>query len=125
MHEQITRQPLAVVAVALRQADHAGDRAQNDAVWSRPELSIHLRRTHSYGANTSGTTLVRYRTSGVTNDSYFVESSSGDNEPRRTSTKGIADGVAALGRRWTANEILANQERQAQTVSARLVSEAV
>ncbi|HVT01896.1 MAG TPA: TonB-dependent receptor [Thermoanaerobaculia bacterium] len=63
--------------------EYAGDRAQNNAIWSRPDLSAHLRRTQSYGAKTTGTTLLRYRSSSVSNDSYFVESSSGENELRR------------------------------------------
>lgn len=63
--------------------EYAGDRAQNHAVWSRPDFSAHLRYLHDFSNLLGSSTLVRYRTSGVSNDSFFVESSSGNGEPRR------------------------------------------
>lgn len=54
--------------------EYAGDRAQNHAVWSRPDLSAHIRLARPLGDRVRGTTLVRYRTSGVSSDSDFVES---------------------------------------------------
>jgi outer membrane cobalamin receptor len=54
--------------------EYAGDRSLNHAVWSRPDASAYLRYTHAFGARVNGTTLARYRSDGVSNDSFFVES---------------------------------------------------
>ncbi|HXG57920.1 MAG TPA: TonB-dependent receptor [Thermoanaerobaculia bacterium] len=54
--------------------EYAADRSQNHAVWSRPDLSAHVRLTRPFGERTRGATLLRYRTSDVSSDSYFVES---------------------------------------------------
>lgn len=62
--------------------EYAGDRAQNHAVWSRPDFSAHLRYQHRFSDASGSTTLVRYRSSGVSNDSYFVENSANNGEPR-------------------------------------------
>lgn len=62
--------------------EYAGDRAQNHAVWARPDFSAHLRYQHRFSGQLASTTLVRYRSSDVSNDSTFVENSAGDGEPR-------------------------------------------
>lgn len=54
--------------------EYAGDRAQNNAVWSRPELSVYARQVRALNERVKSTTLARYRSSGVSNDSFFVES---------------------------------------------------
>ena len=54
--------------------EYAADRAQNHAVWSRPDASAYLRWTRPLGEKIRGTTMVRYRSSGVSDDSYFTES---------------------------------------------------
>ncbi|HEV8267271.1 MAG TPA: TonB-dependent receptor, partial [Thermoanaerobaculia bacterium] len=54
--------------------EYAGDRAQNNAVWARPEWSLFLRARRTLRRDLVSTTLVRYRRSDVSNDSYFVES---------------------------------------------------
>jgi outer membrane receptor for ferrienterochelin and colicins len=52
---------------------YTGDRAQNDAIWSRPETSGHLRARVALGPRVTSTTLLRARRSSVTNDSFFLE----------------------------------------------------
>jgi outer membrane cobalamin receptor len=54
--------------------EYAADRAQNHAVWSRPDASAYLRWTRPLGERMRATTMVRYRSSGVSEDSYFTES---------------------------------------------------
>jgi outer membrane cobalamin receptor len=49
------------------------DAVQPHAVWSRPQLSAHLRHVQAFSSQFSSSTLVRYRESSVSNDSYFVE----------------------------------------------------
>jgi outer membrane receptor for ferrienterochelin and colicins len=53
--------------------EYTGDRAQNDAIWSRPDTSVHLRVRRALGTRTTSTTLLRYRWSGVSADSTFLE----------------------------------------------------
>jgi outer membrane receptor for ferrienterochelin and colicins len=53
--------------------EYPGDVAQNDATWGRPEYSIHVRQTARLSPTVSSTSLVRYRRSDVSNDSYFVD----------------------------------------------------
>ena len=55
-------------------SEYAADQVQNHAVWARPELSLHARIRHSYSETISGTTMLRYRTSGVDPSSNFLES---------------------------------------------------
>lgn len=52
---------------------YPGDLVQNNAVWARPDLSFHLRRTEQLADWITSTTLIRYRESGVRPDSYFVD----------------------------------------------------
>lgn len=54
--------------------EYAADRAQNHAVWSRPDASAYLRWTRPLGEKMRATTMIRYRSSGVSEDSYFTES---------------------------------------------------
>lgn len=54
--------------------EYPGDRSQNDVIWSRPDTSFFLRAQKALSPAVSSSTLLRYRTSGVSNDSYFVES---------------------------------------------------
>jgi outer membrane receptor for ferrienterochelin and colicins len=65
--------------------EYAGDRAQNNAVWSRPDVSAYLRYHHRMDDRITSTSFVRYRTSGVSNDSDFVNSTPGtDANPQQT-----------------------------------------
>lgn len=57
--------------------EYAGDEAQTNGVWSRPDLSAFLRFQKKLSPAVSSSTLLRYRSSGVSNDSYFVESFAG------------------------------------------------
>lgn len=52
---------------------YPGDLVQNNAVWARPDLSFHMRRSENLFENLTSTTLLRYRESGVRPDSYFVD----------------------------------------------------
>jgi outer membrane receptor for ferrienterochelin and colicins len=54
--------------------EYAADRAQNHAIWSRPDASAYLRWTRPLGEKMRATTMIRYRSSGVSEDSYFTES---------------------------------------------------
>jgi outer membrane receptor protein involved in Fe transport len=51
---------------------YAGDTVQNDGRWREPELALALQADHRWGA-WQGSSRVRYRESGVADDSYFVE----------------------------------------------------
>ncbi|MGK2859268.1 MAG: TonB-dependent receptor plug domain-containing protein, partial [Thermoanaerobaculia bacterium] len=62
--------------------EYAADQAQNNAFWSRPELSAFVRDSRELSRAVRATTTVRYRSSDVENDSYFVASASGNGEPR-------------------------------------------
>ncbi len=53
--------------------EYAADLVQNNSVWRRPELSLSLRHNQSFGSKVSATSLIRYRRSDVSNDSYFVD----------------------------------------------------
>ena len=57
--------------------EYAGDRVQNDAVWARPEYSLSLRTQRPLSASVRSSSLLRYRRSDVSNDSYFLESAPG------------------------------------------------
>ncbi|MFC1853768.1 TonB-dependent receptor plug domain-containing protein [candidate division CSSED10-310 bacterium] len=52
---------------------YAADLVQNNSVWKRPEYSLYFRHHQPFGEKVSSTTLLRYRRSDVTNDSYFVD----------------------------------------------------
>ena len=62
--------------------EYAADQAQNNAFWSRPELSAFVRDSRELLDGVRATTTVRYRTSDVENDSYFVAAASGNGAPR-------------------------------------------
>ncbi len=65
--------------------EYAGDRSLNHTVWSRPDFSTYLRYRHELSPRITSTSFVRYRTSGVSPDSYFVESFPGtDANPQQT-----------------------------------------
>src|SRR6185369_2618373 len=65
--------------------EYAGDRSLNHTVWSRPDFSTYLRYKHRMSERLTSTSFVRYRTSGVSNDSFFVQSFPGTfDEPRQT-----------------------------------------
>ncbi|MFN4292377.1 MAG: TonB-dependent receptor plug domain-containing protein [Permianibacter sp.] len=51
---------------------YAADAAQNRAVWAEPDLAVSLRQRHR-GEHWQGNTVLRYRESGVADDSYFLE----------------------------------------------------
>jgi outer membrane receptor for ferrienterochelin and colicins len=53
--------------------EYAADKVQNNAVWAREERSLTLRRTDALGSKLTSSTLLRYRSSAITNDSYFVD----------------------------------------------------
>jgi outer membrane receptor for ferrienterochelin and colicins len=53
--------------------EYAADKVQNNAIWAREERSLTLRRTDALGRKLTSSTLLRYRSSGITNDSYFVD----------------------------------------------------
>jgi outer membrane receptor for ferrienterochelin and colicins len=53
--------------------EYAADKAQNNAIWAREERSLTLRRTDALGDKLTSSTLLRYRSSDITNDSYFVD----------------------------------------------------
>lgn len=53
--------------------EYAADRAQNDAIWKRPDLSLYARHTRNINAELTSRTLIRYRESDVANDSFFIE----------------------------------------------------
>ena len=54
--------------------EYAGDRSLNHTVWSRPDVSAYLRYKHHLSDRLTSTSFVRYRTSDVSNDSFFVQS---------------------------------------------------
>jgi outer membrane receptor protein involved in Fe transport len=60
--------------------EYAGDRSLNHTVWSRPDFSTYLRYKHRLSERVTSTSFVRYRTSGVSNDSFFVQSFPGDEQ---------------------------------------------
>lgn len=53
--------------------EYAADRAQRQATWARPERSVHLRLARRLSDRLSSATLLRYRESGVSSDSFFLE----------------------------------------------------
>lgn len=57
--------------------EYAADQAQNKAVWARPDYTLFLRARGDLGPTVSSTSLVRYRRSDVSNDSYFAVSTPG------------------------------------------------
>jgi outer membrane receptor for ferrienterochelin and colicins len=61
--------------------EYAADRVQNNAVWSRPDMSIYLRNKHKLSERLSGQTMARYRRSDVENESFFLESNPGPTAP--------------------------------------------
>ncbi|TAE27377.1 MAG: TonB-dependent receptor [Candidatus Kapaibacterium sp.] len=58
--------------------EYASDKVQPNGIWSRPQWSIHARHVQDFSDKFSSTTLLRYRESDVSNDSYFVEGYEGD-----------------------------------------------
>lgn len=62
--------------------EYAADQAQNNALWSRPELSAFVRDSRLLRDEVRATTTLRYRTSDVENDSFFVAAASGNGAPR-------------------------------------------
>ncbi|MDX1632646.1 MAG: TonB-dependent receptor, partial [Thermoanaerobaculia bacterium] len=80
--------------------EYAADRAQNLAVWRRPDLGIHLRWQTEVGERLWSSTLLRYRESDVDEESFFVEAFEVDVEegdPRRVDVSVWA----AENRSWT------------------------
>jgi len=61
--------------------EYPADRAQNNAVWSRPDLSAFVRDRREIRAGVNATTTLRYRESGVSNDSFFIENISPQGAP--------------------------------------------
>lgn len=57
--------------------EYAGDQSQNHAVWARPDYTLFVRAGHALSPTLSSSTLVRYRRSDVSSDSYFVVSEPG------------------------------------------------
>ncbi len=58
--------------------EYPADRSQSDGVWARPEASAHLRLTRDLGPRVRSQTLLRYRSSDVDNDSYWLEGWNGE-----------------------------------------------
>lgn len=56
---------------------YPGDKAQNNGVWSRPDLAGFLRFKTALSAAVNSSLLVRYRQSDLSNDSLFLTSSPG------------------------------------------------
>lgn len=54
--------------------EYAGDRSLNHTVWARPDFSAYLRYKHRLSERLTSTSFVRYRTSDVSNASFFVQS---------------------------------------------------
>jgi outer membrane receptor protein involved in Fe transport len=52
--------------------EYAGDKAQNDASWKRPELGAFARLERPLSDALSSRTLMRYRRSDVSSDSFFL-----------------------------------------------------
>jgi outer membrane cobalamin receptor len=63
--------------------EYPTDKVQPNAVWSRPQYSVHLRHVQEFSSNFSSTTLMRYRQSDISNDSYFVEGYAGNSRGDR------------------------------------------
>jgi outer membrane cobalamin receptor len=63
--------------------EYTGDRGQNNAVWSRPDLTGFVRVKKALSAVLDSSLLVRYRRSDVANDSYFLDSFNGVDEAGR------------------------------------------
>jgi outer membrane receptor for ferrienterochelin and colicins len=61
--------------------EYAADRAQNDAIWKRPELGAWGRLERKLSDSVSSRTLVRYRRSDVSSDSFFVAANDAPSEP--------------------------------------------
>jgi outer membrane receptor for ferrienterochelin and colicins len=57
--------------------EYAADRAQNHAVWSRPDFSAYLKMNRALSDRVRSAMMVRYRTSDVSSDSDFLESLTG------------------------------------------------
>ena len=52
---------------------YAGDRVQNDARWTRRELSIYARHTARLTTWLDSRTTLRYRENGIPNDTYYID----------------------------------------------------
>lgn len=52
--------------------EYAADRAQNDAIWKRPELGLFARFEQPLSKELKSRTLLRYRKSDLSGDSFFV-----------------------------------------------------
>jgi outer membrane receptor for ferrienterochelin and colicins len=52
---------------------YPGDKVQNNAIWARPEYSLALRQSSPLGTKVTSDSLLRYRRSDVSNDSYYVD----------------------------------------------------
>ena len=52
---------------------YPGDRVQNNAVWARPEFSLSLRQRSNLSTSVTSDSLLRFRRSDVSNDSFFVD----------------------------------------------------
>lgn len=61
--------------------EYPGDRAQNNAVWSRPDVSAYVRDRREVRPGVRMTTTLRYRESGVSNDSFFIENAAAQGTP--------------------------------------------
>lgn len=77
---------------------YAADRAQNHVVWARPETSLYLKATHDLGPRVTSTSMLRYRRSDVSNDSFFVQSDPG---PQQTADFSYWE---SLNSSWTFRE---------------------
>lgn len=54
-------------------SEYAADEVQNHAVWARPDWAIFMRARKPLSDRVSSSTLLRYRESDVSPDSYFLE----------------------------------------------------
>lgn len=52
--------------------EYASDRTQNDAIWKRPELGLFARLERPVAEDLTSRTLLRFRRSDVSSDSYFL-----------------------------------------------------
>ena len=81
--------------------EYAADRAQAKATWARPDFSAHVRGSRKLGEKLSSTTLVRYRTSKVTNDSFFVQSYASTDQTGRPQQQADFSYWQALNSSWS------------------------
>ncbi len=84
--------------------EYTGDRAQNNAIWARPDLSGFLRVRKDVTPALVSSTLLRYRESDVSNDSYFVDSFSGEDASGKPARLVQLSYWQALNSSWSVNQ---------------------